>query len=61
MSASDLRRQKHDVQWNSVLKEITGREVTVGEVRVHTFFFLNEKKFCLQLQQLSKLQVQWEQ
>ena len=36
-------------------------EVTVGELRVPTFYFYDEKKFWLQLQCILKTEVQWDQ
>ena len=40
--------------------EQDGMEVTVGELRVPTFYFYNEKKFWSQLQCILKTQVQWD-
>ena len=41
--------------------EENGMEVTVGELRAPTFYFLNEMKFWQQVQQLLKSQSQWDQ
>ena len=49
-------RHTVEVSW-----EPNGMEATVGELRVPTFYFLNERKFSQKIQQLLKLQVQWEQ
>ena len=38
-----------------------GMEVTVGELRVPAFYFMDERKFWQKMQQLLKLQVQWDQ
>ena len=49
-------RRTVEVNW-----EENGMEVTVGELRVPTFYFMNETKFWQQVQQLFKLQIQLEQ
>ena len=41
--------------------EEDGMEITAGELRAPTFYFMNETKFCQQVQQLLKSQIQWEQ
>ena len=41
--------------------EENGQEVTVGELRVPTFYFMNETKFGQQVWQLLNLQIQHEQ
>ena len=42
-----------EVSW-----EENGMEVTVGELRAPTFYFINETKFWKQVQQLLKSQIQ---
>ena len=49
-------RRTVEVNW-----EDNGMEVTAGELRAPTFDFMNETKFRQQVQQLLKLQIQWEQ
>ena len=49
-------RHTVEVTW-----EENGMEVTVGELRVPAFYFMNERKFWQKIQQLLKLQVQWDQ
>ena len=41
--------------------EDNGMELTAGELRAPTFYFMNETKFWQQVQQLLKSQIQWEQ
>ena len=49
-------RRTVEVNW-----EENGMEVTTGELRVPTFYFMNETKFWQQTQQLFKSQIQREQ
>ena len=49
-------RRTVEVNW-----EENGMEVTTGELRVPTFYFMNETKFWQQIQQLFKSQIQREQ
>ena len=49
-------RRTVEVNW-----EDNGMEVTAGELRAPTFYFMNETKFRQQVQQLLKSQIQWEQ
>ena len=49
-------RRTVEVNW-----EQNGMEVIVGVLRAPTFYFINETKFWQQVQQLLKLQIQWQQ
>ena len=49
-------RRTAEVNW-----EENDMEVTAGELRAPTFYFMKETKLWQQVQQLPKSQIQWEQ